>query len=217
MVTGSHRGCRGGGAASVLALVPRLRWCGQAPGAVTAGGCHGQRECCGCERSLKARARLRPYGLMQSEGEARGIVLGSDDVSGAASVAQIQECAAGVVVGASVRAVAARGLWPERPRPAHSVARGRSAWAALSRQGRIRHNGLRPPYGTYSGSPLTADGPQDSGPDVLRPAELPQLTSAGGGWGWFRAGLSGLRPERPPQQRSFRNENENKRRAQVRG
>jgi hypothetical protein len=134
MVTGSHRGCRGGGAASVFALVPRLRWCGQAPGAVTAGGCHGQRECCGCERSLEARARLRPFGLMQSEGEARGKVMGSDDVTGAASVALLQECAARSVMGASVRAVAARGLWPERPWPAHSGTGGRSAWASSSRQ-----------------------------------------------------------------------------------
>lgn len=72
MIADSHSGCCGGGAASVLAIVPRLRWCGQAPGAVTAGGCHGQREGGGSRRRLMARARLRPYGLMKSEGEARG-------------------------------------------------------------------------------------------------------------------------------------------------
>jgi len=150
--------------------------------------------------------------------------MGSDDLTHAASVALLQECAARVVMGASVRAVAARGLWPERPRPAHSLRSGRSAWAALSRQGRIRHNGLRPPCGTYSGSPLTADGPQDSGLDVLRAAELPQISQIGGqisqiggGWGWFRCGLSGLRPERPPVQRSLTNVIEIKKRAQVRG
>lgn len=61
---------------------------------MTAGGCHGQREGCGCERSLEARARLRPSGLMQSEGEARWVVMDSVDVVGAASVAQIEGCAA---------------------------------------------------------------------------------------------------------------------------
>lgn len=141
--------------------------------------------------------------------------MGSDDVTGAASVALLQECAARSVMGASGRTVAARGLWPERPRPAHSGAWRHSAWAASSRQGGMRHNGLRPPFGTYSASTLTAGGPQDSRGDVLRSAELPQLSSAGGGWGWFRCGLSGLRPERPPQQRSFWKQNENKRRAQV--
>ena len=118
-------------------------------------------------------------------------------------------------MGASVRAVAARGLWPARPRPAHSVTGGRSAWAALSRQGRIRHNGLWPPFGTYSGSPLTADVPQDSGSYVLRAAELPHLSSLGGGWGWFRCGLSGLRPESPPHKQSLRHSVENKEQAQV--
>lgn len=141
--------------------------------------------------------------------------MGSDDVTGAASVAVLQECAAGAVMGASVRAVAARGLWPEGPRPAHTGTGSRSAWAASSRQGGMRHNGLRPPFGTYSASALTAGGPQDSGTCVLRSAELRQLSQQGGGWGWFRAGLSGLRPERPPQQRSFWKKNENKRRAQV--
>lgn len=143
--------------------------------------------------------------------------MGSDDLTHAASVALLQECAARVVMGASVRAVAARGLWPERPWPAHSDTSGRSAWAASSRQGCIRHNGLRPPFGTYSVAALTAGVPQDSSGHVLRSAELGKLTSAGGGWGWIRGGLPGLRPERPPLQQSLRNSVENKEEAQVRG